>query len=184
MYPADDFASRERSTTGESEWWYAIQAKAHQEARAESNLRGMGVEVFLPRISRAPRRAVSKHVGPQTEPLFCGYLFVRCNIHRIAHKIVYTRGVLRLLGTDGVPTMIDPSVIDLIRARLEDDGVIHIEHQFKPGEPVRITAGPLQNFIGIFERPTRASDRVAILLATVTNPMRVIVESSCVAAVS
>jgi transcriptional antiterminator RfaH len=152
--------------------WYVVQTKPHHEERATANLQGMGVHTFLPRVHVAggARR------GRLVQPLFPRYLFVRCNILTLGQKIAYTRGVSRVLGNDAGPLAVDDEVVELIRNRAGADGVIAIAPTFCIGQRVRVAAGPFKDFVGVFAAELRPSDRVAILIRTVSNPVRVIVD--------
>ena len=159
-----------------NESWYAIQTKVRQESRAAANLRMFAVETFLPQI-RGRAKNHDRGRAERVEPLFPGYLFVRCNVPAVAHRISYTRGVGRMLGNQSGPTPIADEVIDALRSRVAEDGFVRLEPEcFRAGDPVRITSGPLGDFVGVFESRLSSSERVAILIRTVTTQVRVIVE--------
>lgn len=158
--------------------WYAVQTKPGQEERAEANLLNLGVETFLPKTRGGPRGSNGRS-SLRPKPFFPSYLFVRCEILGCARTIASTRGVARVLGTAGAPLPIEPSIIDLLRARMERDGLIRIAPSFRSGDLVRVMNGPLKDFIGVFDE-TRPAERVAILLKTVTSYVRVVVDEDAV----
>jgi transcriptional antiterminator RfaH len=161
-----------------SEEWYAIQSKPKQEGRAEADLLAWGVEAFLPRIPRraSPGRG-SMHLGG-VQPLFPGYLFARFNGYRMLHKIKYTRGVARVLGTERGPTPLDESIIALIRTQVGADGLVRLS--FRPGERLHVTDGPLKDFVGVFSSALTGADRVRVLLTAVSGGFKVVVDGSLV----
>lgn len=162
--------------------WYAVQSKQSQEDRAEANLEAYGVETLLPRT----RRTVDHHgrKSIRVEPLFPRYLFARCHTIDDVQKVRNTRGVSRVLGMGSLPTPVDDSVIDEIRSRIDPTGFIELVNKPQPGDHVRVLAGPLRDFVGVFESTMRSSDRVALLLQVVIGNFRVIVDADSVERVS
>jgi len=79
-------------------------------------------------------------------------------------KVSTGPGVRRLLMSDGMPALLEPAIVQGIRARLSDARGCRRPPPFQPGEAVRITGGPLRELDAIFHRQTAASDRVAILV--------------------
>ncbi len=156
-----------------SELWFVAHTKPRQEERAESNLRTLGIETFLPMTRELGRRRSRRS---RVAPFFPSYLFVKCDVTAMLHKITYTRGVHRMLGTVEGPQPIDPQIIDSIRERVGDDGLVRVETSFKAGDVVRVTAGPLEDFSGVFQAYRKPSERAEILLRTVTGCFRALVD--------
>jgi transcription antitermination factor NusG len=72
----------------------------------------------------------------------------------------------------GRPCVVDEEIIAQIKSRLQD-GYVRLEAAaFKTGQPVRIQAGPLAGFTGVF-REVKARDRVLILLNALTYHARI-----------
>jgi transcriptional antiterminator RfaH len=164
------------AATPHGEAWYAVRTKTCQEQRVEANLRNLGVRTLLPKLRRTDTR--SNRRGSRIEPLFPGYIFVQCDIGASAHKIGYTRGVKYLLGDSTGPVSIDDEVIDLIASRVGEDGLVTIAPSFKVGDAVRVQSGPLQDLVGVFQAQLTPSERVVILLRTVSSYFRVILDAS------
>jgi len=146
--------------------WYAIHTKPKQEVRAHSNLHARGVETFTPRVGER-RYTPTGDVKNEIKPLFPQYIFARFDASRMLHQVCFTRGihsVVRFGGAD--PTPIDNEIIAIIQSRAGADGIIDLSKKFKAGDRIIIKDGPLKNFIGIFERHVKESDRVIILLNT------------------
>src|SRR5215210_821766 len=102
--------------TGDSLRWYAIQTKAQQEDRAESNLRAWGVETFVPRF-RARRRGY--YAGGATyliKSLFPRYIFARFDANALLHKVNFTRGVQSVVRFGGTPAPVDDEVLAIMRS--------------------------------------------------------------------
>lgn len=157
--------------------WFAVYTKRRQEQRAEVNLRRIGVGVFFPQVLRPIGLSPTK--TSRIEPLFPQYLFVCCAAPSTI-VVGHTRGVLRVIGTASGPTPIDDEVVDLIRNRLDGDGVIRLGPAMAPGGSVRVVAGPLRELTGVLESYTSHAERVAILLRAMNGSVRVVLESEAV----
>ena len=160
--------------------WWAIQTKPRQEVRAEANLQTSGVRTFLP-LARRVSPGRSKHgVTVTVEPLFPRYLFARCDGPGMTHRIRFARGVSKILGVGDRPTPVDESIIAVIQRRVGVDGCVRLTPALKPGDPIRIVAGPLKDFVGVFESSVAGADRVRLLLAALHGQWRVVVDDELV----
>jgi transcriptional antiterminator RfaH len=161
--------------------WYVVQTKPKQEARAEDNLSAWGVETFLPRIRGRVRGLSPSTLATRVVPMFPSYLFVRFELEGMGQKVRYTRGVTKILGIESRPTAVDDGLVQVIRDRVGDDGCVKlVPPQLRPGDRVRITAGPLCDLIGIFDSTSSASARVSLLLLAINGQMRVTVDAALV----
>jgi transcriptional antiterminator RfaH len=157
--------------------WYVVRTKPKQEQRAEMNLCRMGLQVLFPKLWEGPSlHDPRRPIG--VTPLFDGYIFARFDAAVWLSKVRNTRGVHAVVGFGESATPVEDSVIDLIRARIHDDGFVHVTMQ--PGQAVEIVDGPLQSFAGVFERELRREDRVLILLTAIHGSMRVQLPASSI----
>ena len=145
--------------------WYVIQTKPKQEERAGSNLRAWKVETFTPRVKER-RYTRLGGVKYQLKALFPQYIFARFDASRLLHRVYFTRGVHGVVHFGRDPAQVDDEIIAIINSQVGTDGVIDLSEKFKAGDRVIITDGPLKDFVGIFERGDKESDRVMILLTT------------------
>ena len=97
-------------------------------------------------------------------PLFPNYLFAKLDLERHYYKVKWTRGVNRILGIGNEPAPISEVVIQMIKDRMGDDDTVKLLEDFKEGELVQITSGPLKDFVGIFQKGLSSQKRVKILL--------------------
>lgn len=143
--------------------WYAANTLPHQEMRARSNLDRQGYRAWLPTFKRSRRHA--RRVDTVTAPVFPGYLFVELDLDTDAWSpINSTFGVRRLLCQDGRPTEVPASFIAELSQTLDDDGCVSLpETALRPGQKVRLLAGPFVDCVGTLLR-LAAQDRVALLL--------------------
>lgn len=146
--------------------WYALHTKPRQEKRAFLNLQAWGIETLVPWLR-------SSSGQPSLTPLFPGYIFGRLDIARVLHKISFTRGVSHVVSFGGVPAVVEEDVIATIRSRLDESGVARIVGVLKPGDIVRVEAGPLRSLVGVFERELSGSERIEILLTTIAYSVRI-----------
>jgi len=160
--------------------WYVIHTHPKQEDRAGSNLRVLGIPILNPKIRE--RRYNQFSIAPTyvTKPLFPRYIFAHFEVHNLYHKVRFTRGVHSVVGFGEGPTSIAKEVIMLILANIKEDGFVRIDEEIRPGDRVMIKDGPLKNFAGIFERKKKDTDRIRILLETVSYQAHIEIEKDMV----
>lgn len=154
--------------------WYVVRTQPQAERRARENLERQGYEAWLPLHRR--RRRHARKVEVVLRPLFPRYLFVAVDLETTPWRpMLSTFGVASVIqGPEGPVPVPDP-VIEGLRARTDEAGVIEIEPTaFRGGARVRITSGPFADLEGIFEARSDA-ERVAILLSLMGRAVRVMV---------
>ena len=164
----------------ESRQWYVLYTHLKQEERANENLRSWGVETLHARMRT---RRYNKFTGAPTyvtQPLFPRYLFARFNAREQLPKIQFTRGVHNVVRFGESPAFVDQDIIDLLRARIDENGFVKEDDELKPGDKVMINAGPLRNLMGIFEHEMKGSDRITILLTAIEYQGRLVVNRDMV----
>ena len=129
--------------------WYAVHTRSRHEKKVEVELRGKGVEVFLPLYETLSRRRDRKKIIEL--PLFSGYLFVQIipERNRIL-EVLKVKGVVRILGK--TPTELFPvseNQIEAVRRMVESDRLISGHPYIREGSRVRVKAGPLLGVEGI-----------------------------------
>jgi len=136
--------------------------KPREEKRAENHLIQQGFETFLP-LCRTPR-------GTEKTPLFPRYLFLWMPENNRWRPVSSTPGVSYLVcNGDKEPSMLDDSVVDIIRERMKKDGGAVIvygetvqDRQFQPNQKIRIVGGSYIGFDGLYQQ--RRGDRIIALL--------------------
>lgn len=146
------------------ESWFAVLTKSRSEAIAQEHLRRQGYDCLFPRLSRVLRTA--RGIERRIESLFPRYVFLRADPgeHSLA-PVRSTRGVAGLVRFAGEPARVPDSVIERIRQRMgQDDGCVHLSApEYAPGQPVRVTEGPLMGWEGVF-MAAEGADRVRLML--------------------
>jgi transcriptional antiterminator RfaH len=159
--------------------WYAIQTHSKQEDRASSNLSVLGAPTFNPKIKE---RRYNQFVSAPTyvvKSLFPRYIFAQFKINDLYHKVRFTRGVYSVISFGGSPTPIDEDIIMMIQYNMKDS-FVRIDEEIRPGDKVIIKDGPMKNFAGIFEREMKDTDRVRLLLETVSYQAHIEIERDLV----
>jgi transcriptional antiterminator RfaH len=160
--------------------WYVIHTQPKQEDRACSNLKVLGVSIFNPKIKERRYNQFSIVPAYVTKSLFPRYIFAQFKINELYHKVRFTRGVYSVVGFGDGPTPISEEVIALIQSNVKEDGFVKVDEEIKPGDRVMVKDGPLKSFAGVFEREMRETDRVRILLETVSYQAHIEIERDMV----
>lgn len=135
-----------------SEFWCAVQLKRNAFRQAEAALLRQSLKVFCPKLARTVRR-YGKLV-PEIAPLFPGYLFVAVDPARpVWRSVASTQGVSRLiLGTGGRPVPVPDALVQGLRARCDEDGLLLPPETVMPGDRVRIASGAFADLVATVER--------------------------------
>ncbi len=146
-------------------YWYCIHTKPKKELSVEKYLKfELGLETFFPRLRR--RKVIRRVNREVVEPLFPRYLFCRFSVERSFRAVTYGPDVIEVVSTGSKPKIVDELTIHQLKAWAgKDDQTINIEAKsLKKGDPVKITAGPMQGLGAIFLEEQTQDERVSILL--------------------
>jgi hypothetical protein len=105
--------------------WLLVYTKVRAESWTEINLRNQGFATLLPRM--ASRAGLV--------PLFPRYLFVGHRDEQRTVPLRNTLGVLYVVHCGGSPARVPVDVIDEIRARMNEQGVVQVERSV-PVDPL------------------------------------------------
>lgn len=150
----------------EDRQWYVLHTRVKQEERAYDNLQASKVECFNPKIKLCRRNQFTGARTYITQPFFPRYIFAKFNVREQLRQIRFTRGVHSVVFGNN-PAVVHSHIIDIIRARMDQNGFVKVSKDPKPGDKVAINAGPLRDLIGIFEREVTGRERSMILLSAV-----------------
>jgi transcriptional antiterminator RfaH len=155
--------------------WYVVQTHTHSENKAAAHLLRQGFDVYLPRYRK--RRRHARRIETILAPLFPRYAFVAVDtMTQRWHAIHSTIGVSRLVCNGGEPAAVPERVIDMLKQREDEDGLIRLERRrFAPGNLVKITEGAFASCLGLFEE-MRDNERVTVLLDLLGRKVRVIID--------
>lgn len=149
--------------------WYGARTKPKHEHIAAANLRKhLGLEVFSPRLRR--EKLTRRGLVRILEPLFPGYIFVRCVVEDKVADIQHTTGVSRLVQFGGKI----PSIPDLIIGELQHcfglADTVEVENTFGPGMEVTVAIGAFAGMSALVLKNLPAKKRVQILLEVLGRP--------------
>jgi transcriptional antiterminator RfaH len=144
------------------ERWFVAQTLQHREKLAQLHLRLQGFRSFFPRFRKTIRHA--RKLQDVVAPVFRGYIFVTFDAERDRWRSINgTLGVARLLTADSQPVPVPAGVVEALIGALDASGLVLLGSDLKPGEAVRIIAGPFAGGLGVLER-LDARGRVRVLL--------------------
>ena len=156
--------------------WYALHTHPKQEDRADENLRAWQVETFTPKLRARRSNPYTRTPIYFTKHLFPRYIFARFSAGEFLHKVRFTRGVASVVGIGSVPAPIDDQVIAIIKSQSDANSIVKIGDGLKVGSEVIISDGPLRGLTGMFEKNMKDSDRVMILLNTVSYQSHIVID--------
>ena len=117
---------------------------------------------------------VSNKSGPHVVSLFPSYLFVRIDVLSEEYlRVVWCRGIRRLVSFGGTPDTVEEPIIDFIREQASQNGLIVAKSNLKVGDEVQIAKGPFKGIVGIIQEPPDTKSRVKVLLAILSRQVQV-----------
>jgi transcription antitermination factor NusG len=164
--------------------WHVMLTEPQREARAAKRLRELGFAPYFPSMPHRKLRVVSTIFGQQRRPLmillplFPGYLFLPLNMAWSFGPIYRASGLRThspFLIVDGRHARVSDRDIASMR---EIEAELRGQQQaaglpFKAGDRVRVTHGPLQDFVGKISRMSDA-ERIELLMDVVGGKTRVL----------
>jgi transcriptional antiterminator RfaH len=145
--------------------WFAAYTQPRQETVASDHLARQNFEVFFPRYLK--RRSHARRVDFLPAPLFPRYLFVAFSPEENGWRAIRsTRGVVDLVRNGIDPISVPDAIIEEMRSRQDQDGLIVLARHLKldRGDRIRIETGPFASYEAIFQTQ-RDEERVIALLS-------------------
>ena len=158
--PPRPFSEMRTEAQATQQRWYAVQTRSNFEKRIALELRGRGVDAYLPTLTES-RQWNDRQKTVET-PLFRGYLFVHLADRMDSRwTVLRSNGVVRILGRGSEAEPVPEPEIEAIR-RVLQAGMPPAPHSYlREGVRVRVRHGALQGIEGIFLR-SRNSSRLVI----------------------
>jgi transcriptional antiterminator RfaH len=150
-------------------YWCCAQTEPKREAAATHFLQLGGYTVYCPRLRLIRPRRGRKVVSHP--PLFPSYLFVLITAGWWNAR--WCPGVVKLLANGDAPMPVPDVLIAELHAR-ERGGLVELlppPGALRPGDRVRVTAGPFTGQLGLYAG-MRAHERVLVLLAILGGQVR------------
>jgi len=165
-------ATQEEEVEDDGRRWFVVHCYSGYENKVrhaiEQRIETMGMEskifdVIVPteeemEIREGKRRVVERRVFP-------GYILVQMIMDEDSWYVVRnTPGVTGFVGMGNKPTPLRPEEVQQIMHRMEADAPV-VKVTFKPGQKVRITDGPFNDFIGTVEDIDVERTRVRVMVS-------------------
>lgn len=142
--------------------WYAVQCLFYRESLAAFHLGRQNFPVFLPR--RMKLRCHARKTDTVQVPFFPGYLFVSLDLSRDRWRSINgTYGVASIVMGGDQPAAVPVGIVEALQQSCDEQGIISWEPELKPGQSVRIVAGPFADLVGELDL-LDDSGRVRVLL--------------------
>ena len=142
--------------------WYVIYTKPSSEDIAKDHLEREKIHVFLPKIRECHYSSKGKEA--KIKPLFPNYLFARMAYPEDYYKVIWARGVRRIVGNGTEPIPLDDSVVGFFKKQTEETGFIQPSSRLNIGDPVRVKNGALAGLIGIIDGSIDEKGRIKVLM--------------------
>jgi transcriptional antiterminator RfaH len=159
--------------------WYCARTKPKHEHIAAANVRTrLSLEVFHPRLRM--ERATCRGVVRVVEPLFPGYIFVRCVIGERLNDIQRTSGISSLVHFGDRIPKVEDSVIEELQECFAAESPLTLNDCLAPGDEVVVGAGAFAGMRAHVLRVMPARQRVQVLLDILGGPTPVEVDRGSV----
>lgn len=148
--------------------WFVLNTKPKKEFQVEKLFIAGGFKIYTPKYMHEKR----------LKPFFSGYGFIYFDYPAQYQMVKYTRGVKRIIGSQGGPIPISERIIQEIKKR-EINGLIELDKyggEPEIGDEIEIMEGPLKGMRGIFKKEITEKERVLILLSYVSFQGQLIIE--------
>ena len=144
--------------------WYCAKTKPKHDHIAAANLRkNLGVEVFSPRL-RSEQTTVRGVIKNVTQPVFPGYVFVRCAIEHQLDHVRHTSGLRGLVSFGGRIPTVPEGVVEDLRTCFGAGEVLDFRKDPSPGDTVTLAGGAFLGMQAVVLRSWPARRRVQVLL--------------------
>lgn len=169
--------SAAKSTVSVMQPWFLVQLKPNADAIAKRNLLRQGVRLFAPYEEITARRA--NKLIQSVRALFPGYLFASFDQEQVRWRAVNsTLGVSRLVSfSQDKPAQVPLDLISALMRRCDYAGKLLPPRFLHKGDVVRVTGGPLTEFIGTVEQ-LAPDQRIWVLLDILGKNTRVAIRSA------
>ena len=167
----------------ENKKWYAIYVKSRNEKKVLKTLDDIGIESFLPLITRMKQWSDRKK--KVEEPLFRSYIFVNIPLSDY-YKVLNVNGVVKFICFEKKPVEVPANQIIAIQKYIADTDLHDVDYEnidFKEGELVRIKSGQLKDLVGRFVK-INGKHRVIIDIEAVGQSLPINISRSNVEQVS
>ena len=131
--------------------WFTLYVKSRSEKKVAKQLEDIGVESFLPLITKIKQWSDRKK--KVEEPLFRSYIFVHRTDKNINDKeyndVIKCPNVVRFISFEKKPVVVPDNQIIAIKEYINDTDLHEIDYEeLKEGELVKIKSGQMKGLMG------------------------------------
>lgn len=179
QFESESAALNEDNSAGEFAWYCVRTKPKHEHIASASVRRNLGFEVFHPRLQmeRCRRGTMVKIM----EPLFAGYIFVRCSSASQLEDIRYSNGVSSVVRFGDRAASVPEEVIQELRRHFEAEIPVVAEDRLRPGVGVVVAGGAFEGMAASVLRVLPVRQRVELLMEILGRPTTVEVDRRWVA---
>lgn len=156
--------------------WFALYTRSRHEKFVERELQKKGIETFL------PLRRVARHWSDREkiieDPLFSGYLFIHTTL-RERFNVLNTKGVVRFLGSRGLPSFLSESVLTAVRRFVDAEINVDPFPYLKAGMRVYVKSGPFRGVEGFVVRKD-GQCRLVVSVDLLMQSVSVQIDQACI----
>ena len=158
--------------------WYCIHTRALRESQVAGYLRErLNLETYLPLVRR--QKTVRRVLRTVVNPLFPRYLFCRLDLTVQYRAVRYAPEVIDLVSFGAQPAVVGDVMMEQLQGWAGDLVDLNANaQQFRAGDRVEITDGPLQGLAAVILNERSDERRVAVLLTALECGAKLIVNRS------
>lgn len=156
--------------------WYALHTRPYSERKVAVRLDRHEIETYVPITQSESERPDASPI-----PFFPGYMFIHLDMDKAnPNHWRFTPGVRYIVSYGEEPITVDEQLIRTIRQELAAMEARREQPRgrFKRGDRVRVTSGPFQDLVAIFDGPSEPAERVQILLQVMSRYKRIRISQS------
>jgi len=131
--------------TNNKKFWQALYTQSRQEFKAETQLTAIGIDSYLPKISRIKQWSDRKK--KVTEPLLRGYIFIFAD-EKERLEAIQLNSIVRSVFDNGKPAKIHEFEIENLRNFVNETFEYRVNNGIVKGAKVKIASGPFSGVIG------------------------------------
>jgi len=155
---------------GKRQSWYVVNTRPKKEFQVEKLLQQSRFTVYHPKYL----------CEGQVKTFFPGYLFLKFKYPEQYRKVMFTRGIRKIIANRLGPIPLDEEMIHCLKQR-EKNGLIEIMKYGEdpnPGDCIRVVEGPFKGLEGVFLKELNERERVMILLNYVTYQGKLLIDKN------
>ncbi|MBU2492482.1 MAG: UpxY family transcription antiterminator [Bacteroidetes bacterium] len=157
--------------------WHPLYTKPRQEFKAEQQIALLGIEYYLPTVTRLKQWSDRKK--KVTEPLFNGYIFVYGEEKDRLYAL-QQNAIVRSLTFNGKPAYVQNWEIENLKKMLAEKREVTIKNTLIAGTKVRVVDGPFKDVEGIVSYTPNNERELAVVIDLLKRSVVVYLPPECV----